>query len=86
MSTLSNCTPIFIAVTTRDYIENDSGADTAEASGVGDEAYFEILTEQIVLHFRTGDVAFDVSAYFVPEVAGTEDKLVALAGHVLDRL
>ena len=70
----------------RELIEADPTADVTDAPGVGDEAYFEEIPDQTILHFRSGEVSFNVGTFFVPAVAGTQDKLVTLAGHVLDRL
>jgi hypothetical protein len=70
----------------RDLVEADPTAEVSDAAGVGDEAYFEEIPDQTILHFRSGEVSFNVGTFFVPAVDGTHDKLVTLAGHVIDRL
>lgn len=61
-----------------------------EVDGVGDEAYFTATGEGMFrasrIDFRTGPWLVVVDAHFSPEPAGTQDKLVTLAQHVVDRL
>lgn len=87
-----------IGQTAEDYFAGfkELANDPVDVDGVGDEAYYETdpdayssgdtTFEQSFLVFRTGDLVLSLDAFFGPAVAGTQEKLLELAEHVLDRL
>lgn len=76
----------------------DLADNPVEIEGLGDEAYAEhdpeayddrslgVMFEHTFVYFRSGETFLSVSAFFGPGVDDVQDKLVTLAGQVIDRL